>query len=230
MSASQTPSTYLDFLPIIYQERTADAGPGEPNFVGVLLRAFEEILSGAGTEHGPSLNASVDALPRLFSAQDTPPEFLDWLSGWVALVHRADLEEEERRRFLQEAVPLYRWRGTRTGLRRIVQLYTGMEPTITEPGPDLRIGETTVVGAGRIGGGLPHTFEVRVRLPDEVAARAGEGAVAERARRTHEVLRALIESEKPAHTVCTLVVEVPTMQIGVRSTIGLSTLLGGEAG
>ena len=230
MSATQSASTYLDFLPIIYQERTGGAGPGEPNFVGVLLRAFEEILSGGGTEHGPSLNAAIDALPALFSAQDTPAEFLDWLSEWVALVHRADLEEEERRRFLRHAVPLYRWRGTRTGLRRIVHLYTGMEPTITEPGPDLRIGETTVVGAGRIGGGLPHTFEVRVRIADETAARAGDGAVAARARRPHEVLHALIESEKPAHTVCTLVVEVPTMQIGVRSVVGLSTLLGGTGG
>lgn len=226
MSATQAPSSYLDFLPAIFQERTGGPEAGAANFVGVFLRAFEEILSGNGTDGEPSLNAAIDSLPTLFSAARTPPEFLDWLSGWVALVHGADLDDAERRRFLAHAVPLYRWRGTRRGLGEMVRLFTGMEPEISEPGPDLRIGETTVVGAGRIGGGLPHTFEVRVRITAEAAGRVGEGSVAERAGRAHDVLRALIESEKPAHTVCTLVVEVPTLQIGVRSTIGLSTLLG----
>lgn len=225
MSATEIPSTYLDFLPLIFQER-GEGAPGEPagaNYVGLLLRAFEEILSGGGVDGHPSLNGAIDRLPDLFTPALAPPEFLDWLSGWVALVHRADLPEDARRRLLAGAVSLYRWRGTRRGLAAAIQLYTGLEPDIREPGPDLRIGDTTVVGEGRIGGGLPHTFEVRVRITG-----SGDDGVplAERARRDHDLLRALIESQKPAHTLCTLVVEVPTMQIGVRSTIGADTLLG----
>lgn len=225
MSTTAAPSSYLDFLPIIFQER-GDGGDGPPaaaNYVGLLLRAFEEILSGDGVDGHPSLNRAIDRLPDLFTPALAPPEFLDWLSGWVALVHRADMDVETRRRLLAGAVSLYRWRGTRRGLADAIRLYTGLEPDIREPGPDLRIGETTVVGEGRIGGGLPHTFEVRVRITGD----DGDGLpLAERAQRDHDVLRALIDSQKPAHTLCTLVVEVPTMQIGVRSTVGADTLLG----
>lgn len=228
MSATEAPSTYLDFLPIIFQERS-EAAPGEPagaNYVGLLLRAFEEILSGGGVDGHPSLNGAIDRLPELFTPALAPPEFLDWLSGWVALVHRADLPTDARRRLLAGAVSLYRWRGTRRGLADAIRLYTGLEPDIREPGPDLRIGDTTVVGEGRIGGGLPHTFEVRVRITDVTDDGGDATPLAERARRDHDVLRDLIESQKPAHTLCTLVVEVPTMQIGVRSTVGADTLLG----
>ncbi len=40
------------------------------------------------------------------------------------------------------------------------------------------------------------------------------------------VARAIIDQEKPAHTYYDLEVEVPTMQIGVYSTVGVNTLLG----
>ena len=55
----------------------------------------------------------------------TDVEFLPWLSGWVALTLRADWSEATQRSFLQQIVPLYRLRGTRDGLQRMLTLYTG---------------------------------------------------------------------------------------------------------
>ena len=42
----------------------------------------------------------------------------------------------------------------------------------------------------------------------------------------HKIATALIDLQKPAHTEYTFEIFTATMQIGVRSTIGIDTLLG----
>lgn len=222
-------SSYLDFLPAVFQE----SPDGGPTYLGRLLLAFEDVLTGEGTGTEPSLDAVLDGLHRYFVAldptgqgQEAPVEFLDWLSRWVAVSLRADIDVPRRRQFIAHAIPLYRLRGTRRGLAEMVRLYAGIEPEIRESSPGLRVGSTTVVGVGMVGGGPPHTFEVLVRLTPESA-----GALnADRFRLTHEVVSAIIEAEKPAHTVATIRVEAPTLQVGRRSTVGVDTLLSNDRG
>ena len=43
-----------------------------------------------------------------------------------------------------------------------------------------------------------------------------------------EIVTAIIDMEKPAHARYELEVVTPVLQIGVHSTIGVDTLLGGE--
>ena len=224
-------SRYLDHLPAIYQS----GEDGGPNYLGRFLLAFEDVLTGEGTAAGPSLDAAITSLRDLFvplggggRKNQAPPEFLDWLARWVAISLRADLDVEQRRRFIAHAVPTYRWRGTRRGLREAVRLYTGAEPEITEPTSVLQVGVNTRVGSAIVGGGHPHTFEVRIRLSDTQTRSLGQQGAAERLRRAHEVVSAIIEHSKPAHTIATLVVEAPTFQIGIRSTIGLDSLLSSD--
>jgi hypothetical protein len=44
-----------------------------------------------------------------------------------------------------------------------------------------------------------------------------------------ETVRAVIEAEKPAHTVYHLCVVQPAMQIGLQSRLGIDTVVGGPA-
>lgn len=224
-------SSWLEFLPAIYQ---TDEGGG-PNHLGRFLLAFEQVLTGegAGPEH-PSLESSIAALASLFvplghgSEPQAPPEFLEWLGRWVALSLRADIDVPRRRLLLAHAVPLYRWRGTRRGLAEMIHLYTSIHPEITEPSAELRVGLNTRVGGASLGGGLPHTFEVRIRITEEMADQLGTEGTAQRLRSAHEVVTAIIEANKPAHTIATLVVDAPSMRIGIRSTIGLDTRLSAD--
>ncbi len=216
-----TISRYLDHLPAIYRQKAVG---GRSDFLGRLLLAFEHVLTGVG--YGRGLEEILDGIvdedgnvvmagahryftpgPSLPDLERAPKEFLEWLSGWVALTLREDWREEERRRILAEIVPSYRRRGTPDGLKQVLAAFTGLSLgliTITE-GEDDEEGEWP-----------PHYFQVRVKVPS-----------IQDISRWREVLEPIIDMEKPAHTYYDLQLSPgATMQIGVHSTVGVDTLLG----
>jgi phage tail-like protein len=225
-------STYLDHLPAVFREGETGDTPG---FLGRFLLGFEHVLTGVGDPAEPGLDELIDGVPAYFDPARAPAVFLDWLAGWVGLTLRADLEtaalgmegdpaaaaagrRERARALVAGAVPLYRMRGTRRGLEALVRILTGgLSPTISELTAEFQVGVTSTVGADTlVGGGAPHFFHVLVRLPQpDPQAR----------RRVEELVRAVLDAEKPAHTRYGLDVITPSMQIGVHSQIGVDTLL-----
>ncbi|HET6765583.1 MAG TPA: phage tail protein, partial [Longimicrobiaceae bacterium] len=223
-------SRLLLHLPAIYQTYAQE---GRPNFVGTFLLAFEQILTGLadGTGDG-GLDGRISGLAQLFDPDNAPAEFLEWLAGWVAMSLRADLHTRERREFIRQAVPLYRRRGTRQGMLEMIRIHTSLahaepgagplppdrSPTveIEETAPEFRLGAGSRVGHGAIGGGPPHSFTVRIWDSQLNAASR---------RRMRDIVTAIIEQEKPAHTVYTLQLAGPTLQIGVRSRVGTDTVV-----
>lgn len=224
MIDEQTLSRYLDDLPAIYRQEAAGA---RPDFLGRLLLAFEHVLTGVGEPQRPGLEEILDGIfdedgdvvmagahryfipgPDAAEAERAPTEFLEWLSGWVALTLREDWREEERRRILAEIVPSYRRRGTPDGLKQVLAAFTGVAPsaiTITEG-----------IQGGEDGNWRPHYFEVRVKVPTLLDLARWRG-----------VLEPIIDMEKPAHTYYKLHLDpTATMRVGVTSTVGKDTLLG----
>ena len=135
-----------------------------------------------------------------------PSEFLNWLSGWVALTLREDWDEEAKRRLISRIVPIYRKRGTKAGLREILEVYTREDVTIHEAEHPA------------------HFFQVEMTLSEQ-----NKTAL----RRKEKIAKAIIDQEKPAHTFYALKILIPTMQIinepededsGIR--VGKNTLLG----
>jgi phage tail-like protein len=211
-------SSYLQYLPAIFSE--------DP-FLGRFLLAFEQVLSGlpdVDEEPRVGLEQTIAGLATLFDPKETREEFLPWLAGWVALSLRADWTLEQQRGFLADIVPLYRSRGTRDNLIKLLRIYTGGTPTIDEGAIDtFQIGVRSTIGKDTIiGEPPPHFFRVRVTLenlkPDP----------AERKRQEH-VARAVIDLQKPAHTAYELAISSDTMKIGERSRIGKDTLIGRRA-
>jgi phage tail-like protein len=168
-------SGYLAHLPRAY---------GSDPFLGRFLLAFEALLT--GLPERPGLQQAIDGVADLLDPATTGEEFLPWLAGWVGLVLRGDWDAPTRRRFIREIVPLYRLRGTKDGLRRMLTLYTGQPVDIDDDQqPD-------------------HFFTVRLTL-----AQADPGQV----RRVQQIARAIIDQEKPAHTFYALQVATPTMRL-----------------
>lgn len=232
-------SRYLDDLPAIYrQEDQGDL----PDFLGRFLLAFEHVLTGVGKPCKPGLEEILDGIavgpdddpkvllagahryftPGPFKAvlERAPAEFLEWLSGWVALTLREDWKEEERRRMLAEIVPSYRQRGTPAGLKKALSAFTGAYSSaiaiLEQPENPFQIGVTSTVGKDVVlTGGRPHHFVVRTLVPGS-----------EDVGRKRAALRAIIELEKPAHTSYDLFIQIPTLQVGKTSSIGVNTSLG----
>ena len=152
--------------------------------------------------------------------QSTPSEFLPWLASWVAFTLRQDWNDVEKRRFISQIVPLYQQRGTKKGLENLLRAYTGLPGSnveVNEFTQPMQVGNTFVGINTMVGGAAPHYFLVKMSLPaPDLEAKL----------RKEQIARAIIDQEKPAHTFYDLRTEVPSMQIGVRSTVGIDTLLG----
>ena len=252
MALNVTPnqmSMYLQYLPAILQE---DADAQGVTFLGRFLLAFEQILSGLGDPEQPGLEEIIGgivgpdgqmqlaSLARYFDPglridatgsetllgeqQRAPQDFLPWLASWTALSLREDWSEEERRRFISRVVPAYQQRGTPTGLTEVLLAYSGITERdsieIREFNQPFQLNVTATVGVDTVvGSGPPHFFWVKIILP-------GVGDLNEDRRR--QIVRAIIDQEKPAHTYYELDIDYPTMQVGVleRCRVGISTLLG----
>lgn len=108
-------SSYLDFLPVIFQDG---------DFLGRFLLIFQSIWE--------PLEHRQDHLPMYFDPRTCPEPFLLWLADWLGVVVGSISEEGRLRMLLGEAVELYRWRGTRYGLTRMIEISTGITPVIAE--------------------------------------------------------------------------------------------------
>lgn len=183
-------SLYLQFLPALYRE---------VDFIGRLMKIFEQ-----------TFEPSVWALKAMWAYLDplTAPEaLLPFLAHWVGWQTVPGLDLASQRSLIHRAIELYRWRGTKRGLRLYLHLYTGLplaeeaqeaqKPIcIEEPlGPGFvlgqaHLGQETVLGSGR-----PYHFIVRLRSELEI----NEGLV-----------RTIIEQEKPSWCTYELYIEEPS--------------------
>ena len=107
-------SRYLLYLPIIFQE--------EDGFLGRFLLGFEETWE--------MLEQRQDNLAMYFATQTAPPFLLSWLANWVGAKDEILLPENRLRTWLAEAVELYRWRGTKEGLAKMINACTGCKAEV----------------------------------------------------------------------------------------------------
>lgn len=227
--------SYLRYLPAIYQQ-----DPQGRDFMERLLSLFE------------SLNLEVEDeiahMARYFDPEVVGNEFLDWLSSWLALMQDKNWPEEKHRAFLRRAYQLYKIRGTLSGLKALVQLFTEAEVTVIEHfrlltpmvvGAASTTGITTVVGNTPI---TPLLVEDSSQIgefalketPDKPQAPFEFNAfdfsiLADTSRLTNpeqiDALYRLIEEEKPAHTRCRIRTSEGEMQLGKHSLLQVDTTL-----
>jgi phage tail-like protein len=112
-----TPYPLSALLPSVLQE--------DP--VAVLLtEGLDEVLA--------PVIATLDCVHAYLDPMLAPPDFLEWVAGWVG----ADLDENwplaRQRDFVRRAVELYRTRGTVAGLRQHVELVTGGSVDVVDTG------------------------------------------------------------------------------------------------
>lgn len=184
-------SHLMNFLPVLYRE---------VDFIGRFIKIFEQ-----GVE--PVIQ-SFNVMWANLDPLTAPEALLPFLAHWVGWPINKSWSLKQQRRLIHRAVELYRWRGTRKGLRLYLHLYTGLpldehlsteaekHISITEPfGQGFILGEAEL-GTAVLGGGQPYHFIVRLR-PD----------------RTREIdeqlVKKIIEQEKPAFCTYELSIDNP---------------------
>lgn len=163
----------------------------------------QRFTSGLDVVLAPILS-TLDNLSAYFDPRTAPPDFLQYVSGWVGIYLQESWSIERRRDVVRGAVGIHRWRGTAGGIRDTVATVLDVPVEVLENGG--------AAWSQRPGADLPGRPEpelvVRVDLPDisDLELRR---------------LDALVNLVKPAHMPHRIVVG------GVDS--GHPALAGGEA-
>jgi phage tail-like protein len=183
-------SSYTQHLPALYQEL---------DFVGRFLKIFEQAFE-------PAAN-SMDTLWAYLDPVTAPEGLLPFLAHWVGWLPQAYLPLHRQRDLIRNAMQIYRWRGTRRGLRFYLHLATGlpMDEHLVEAERHIAIsesfhrgfiaGEAQIGENATLGGGQPYHFNVQICVDD--LERVDE-----------RLVRSVIEQEKPAFCTYDLKIRV----------------------
>lgn len=182
-------SLYLNFLPTLYRE---------VDFIGRLLHIFEQTFE-------PTVQ-SLEAIWAYLDPLTAPEALLPFLAHWIGWQMISGLNVARQRYLIRNAIELYRWRGTKKGLRFYLHLYTGLPLDEELPETDKHICIEEPLGLGFVlgeahlgretvlGGGRPYHFLVRLRsqFPNQV---------------DETLVRKIIDQEKPVWCTYDLYIE-----------------------
>ena len=154
-------------------------------FMGRFLLIFENILK--------PIENMIGNLALYFDPLTAPESLLPWLASWVDFTLDPTWSDNKRRELIKKAAELYRWRGTRRGLAEYLRIYTGHVPEISEHIPGMRLDSSTRLGInsqlGSSGGGYHFTVIIEIDENSQI---------------NEHMVRSIIDSQKPAHTIYTL--------------------------
>lgn len=154
--------SYLDrYLPAIYRDNAVS---------GDFLDRFLANIEGMFT----ALEDRVASAEGLFDTRSAPPDYLDWLAGWLGGTLEADWDDARRRLFIDNAELLFRWRGTVPGLTALLRLATEDCPD-DSIFTDLRAGTPQSDGNRTAGLRIVESFLLRPLAGVDTSADAGTG-------------------------------------------------------
>jgi phage tail-like protein len=142
----QDKSRYLDYLPAIFDDQAH-------GYLGQFLLPFEQVYT--------DVEDLLSVIDRYFAPALTAEGFLPWFAQWVALVLDETWDVTKQRRFIADALELYRRRGTVEGIRQYLQLYDEQYRVRFREGHaagGMQIGVSSRIGG--IGPDNPHLAEI----------------------------------------------------------------------
>lgn len=217
--------SYLDLLPTAYRR-----DPQAASFLDRFLALFEHVFTG--------IEDSYVNFSRELDPDAAPLDVINWLAALVDLAFDPSWPLERRRALVDEAIALYRTRGTIAGIERYVEIYTGVRPEIIEgwlerPVRPAFLGRdgsiigcgSPLLGCGALEAILPdnqlwalyaHRFTILVYILNSCDTDLILG-----------VVNRIVEVNKPAHTVHRLEAVYAASRVGIQSRVGLDLVLGG---
>lgn len=192
----------LSFLPAIYQEDEKSR-----DFLERFLSLYGSFFL--------HLEEQIANMSQYIDVDAAPPEFVTWLSNWLALAVDDSWEEEQIRKLVKHAPELYKRRGTRYGIEQMIEIYTGEKPFIIEYFQYRRLQEQSELRKifSDLYGDNPYSFCVLVK-PESVPTK-----------KKRLMVEKILNDEKPAYTEAKLVVLEPWIYMDKHSYLGINTVL-----
>lgn len=194
--------TLLSYLPAVYQEDESSRG-----FLARYLSLFGTLFD--------SLEEQIDNMGMQFDRERVQGQQLRWLGSWLGLESDEHWSDEWVRRLIRAAPELYRYRGTRIGMEKLVETVTGTPPIIIEPFQFKAMRENSELRwlTDRLYSDDPHTFTILLNQSQLLSDKE------------RVLLRGLVEEHKPAFTEVKLVWLQPWMYLDLHTYLGINTVL-----
>ena len=194
--------TFMDYLPEIYRKNET-----ENSFLTRFLGIFQSIYV--------DLEDEIDFVALNFDPDRTTKDFLSWIASWLSVKDAAIWGEKRLRKLIKESVKIYKMKGTKRAISRIVEEYTGIEPIIVE---QFDVKENMVYKKQKdvienLFGDNGYVFTVMV---PGVHVKDNESYV--------ELLK-VINSVKPVDSICNLVVLNDQIYLDNHSYIGINSFI-----
>lgn len=218
--------SYLDqYLPAVYRE-----DPVQSPFLDRWLANFEGLYT--------NLEDKIEHAAELFDPRTAPAETLGWLACWFGLLLDPLWDEDRRRILIQHVEQLYRLRGTMAGIEIAVRLY--VDRTVDNSLFDLStLGQSTVriiesfatrgTGAMAYGPPMQNGEKPLVKLTPQIVADNAHRFIVQvpsnLADQDLDMVRRIVELEKPTHTSFELIRSSESFYIGT-ARLGLDTRIG----
>ncbi len=170
-------ANYLDYLPDIF-EYLPGTDKEESEFFKGFIKIFQEKFV--------EIEKEIIKFPENVLDPDSALEkFLPYIASWIALELPEGWDEPTRRRLIKQMMGIYRMRGRKKALERVLKIYL----------------KAQVQSINEI---APHIFSITVNYPKYKP---------EEFHKILDDIGKVIEREKPAHTYFYWEAKVPTMQI-----------------
>ena len=111
--------SFLNYLPEVYS-----AGQDRDSFFARFLGIFQSLYV--------DLEDEMDYTASKFDTEITTRDFLAWIADWLSVENISVWGEEKLRKLIKKCIKIYKMKGTKRAIARIVEEYTGVEPIIVE--------------------------------------------------------------------------------------------------
>lgn len=193
--------SFIQYLPEIYQ-----FDPINSEFLIRFLGIFQTMMLDLETE--------IDSISQYFDPDIVDKEFLHWLSSWLGIEDAYLWEEISLRSLIKNAMYIYKKKGTKESIEKIVELYTGQKPFIVENHIISRLMNDNVSKKylQELYGDSPYIFTIV--LKDENLSES-----------KYKSLKKIIENNKPAYTEVNIVVLKPFLFLDDHTYLGINSIL-----
>lgn len=199
-------TSYLRYLPSIYQNDKKSK-----DFLERYLSIYETILM--------NMEEKIDKVSQYFDPDYVTGDFLKWLLSWMKISVSDGWSDDKLKLLLKRCSEIYKIRGTRKGLKEIIELYTGRRPYIIEfyevknslKNPELESLFNKLYNIS------PYSFCVLI-----------EASVVRNTKSQLEVEK-IINSEKPAFTEGNLILLEDNMCLDSHCYMGINSILAKSA-
>ena len=197
--------SYLRYLPVTFQTDESSA-----KFLERFLSLFETFFM--------DVEDKIFSFTRYIDPRSAPNNFLPWLASWLAIGIDEAWPNDFIRRLIEQAPDIYKKRGTRGGIEKIITTYLDADASNIIIFESFQFDSVSHSNAdydymGRFFcNNNPYAFCVLINssIVDEYKL---------------NVIRRIVENEKPTHTYGYVDVYEPWFYLGINSFLGINTRL-----